>query len=131
MHTLLFFFFTCSKCVFCGIPQSLCVFIYMYATVSVQAYAKLVIGLGQMGIVGPISNFTISTFFTKGPPFASTRGSRPPTRPDGKCRPHFKLYNINIFTIGPISNFTISIFLLKGPLCLYQGGGPIQARWEM
>ena len=47
-----------------------------------QARAKLVTGPGQMGNVGPISNFTIhvSIFFTKGLPFASTRGSRPPNR---------------------------------------------------
>ena len=47
-------------------------------TIYIQAHAKLVIGPGQMGNVGPLSSFTISIFFTKGPPFPLLGGEGPP-----------------------------------------------------
>ena len=50
-----------------GLFQSLTPAIYTYVTIYMHVHAKLVIGPGQMGNVGPISNFTISILFTKGP----------------------------------------------------------------
>ena len=65
-------FGTCS-----GLFQGPSPAIYTYVIIYVQAHAKLVIHPGQIGNVGPISNFTISIFFTKGAHYACTRGSRP------------------------------------------------------